>query len=126
MAEGFFRRYFDPTDEVFSAGLEPSIVDPRAIAVMAETGIDISSHTSKHLGQFLGQRFDYVITVCDSANAKCPVFPGVTRRLHWPFDDPARAQGTEKEVLDVFRRVRDQIDAAVIDWLAQRQQDRSL
>jgi arsenate reductase (thioredoxin) len=110
MAEGFFKS-FNPELEVFSAGTEPSgQVNPFAIKAMKEIGIDISSHTSDHVDQYIDQSFDYVITVCDDANEKCPYFTGnVTHRLHMGFDDPANAVGTEEEILPVYRRVRDEI-----------------
>lgn len=76
---------------------------------MREISIDISSHRSKSVDEFVGQKFDYVITVCDSANERCPVFPGDTKRIHWSFDDPAAAQGDEESKLAVFRRVRDEV-----------------
>jgi len=79
--------------EVFSAGTKPSLVRPEAIAVMAEQGIDISGHRSKHVDEFKGQTFDYVITVCDNANETCPVFPGAPRRVHWSLPDPAAVEG---------------------------------
>jgi arsenate reductase (thioredoxin) len=110
MAEGFFKS-FNPELEVFSAGTEPSgQVNLFAIKAMKEIGIDISSHTSDHVDQYIDQSFDYVITVCDDANEKCPYFTGnVTHRLHMGFDDPANAVGTEEEILPVYRRVRDEI-----------------
>jgi len=76
---------------------------------MREVGIDISGHRSKSVDEFTGEKFDYVITVCDNANERCPVFPGSTKRIHWSFDDPAAAEGEEQEKLAVFRRVRDEI-----------------
>lgn len=97
------------TFEVFSAGVEPSQVRPQAVEAMREIGIDISGHRSKSVDEFLGQEFDYVITVCDNANERCPVFPGKTERIHWGFDDPAAAEGDEAARLAVFRRVRDEI-----------------
>jgi len=95
--------------DVFSAGLEPSIVNPWAIQVMKEDGMDISTHSSKDVDQFVGKRFDYIITVCDNAKERCPFFPGQAERIHWSFEDPAAASGTEAEILAVFRKVRDQI-----------------
>ena len=83
---------------------------------MREIGIDISPHRSKSVDEFAGQAFDYVITVCDNANETCPVFPGTARRVHWPFDDPAAAQGSEDERKAVFRRVRDQIRARIAQF----------
>lgn len=120
MAEGLFRHFGEGTIESFSAGLEPKGVNPRAIVVMNELGIDISTHTSDHLEKYLADTFDFVITVCDNANEKCPVFPGAGKRLHWPFDDPADASGTEEEILGEFRRVRDEIAAKVRAWLESR------
>jgi arsenate reductase len=109
MAEGLFRNEAGPGWEVFSAGTKPSSVRREAIAVMSELGLDISGHRSKSVDEFAGHEFDYVITVCDNANESCPVFPGKTRRLHWPFEDPAVAPGSEEERRGAFRRVRDQI-----------------
>lgn len=117
MAEGYFRHLAGQRFDVFSAGLEPSIVNPKAIKVMQEDGIDISSHTSKDVDRFIGQQFDYIITVCDNAKERCPFFPGQAVRIHWSFEDPAAAQGTEAEVLSVFRKVRDQIKAKITHFL---------
>lgn len=109
MAEGLLRHLAGARLEVASAGVSPSHVRPEAIKVMQEVGIDISGHHSKSVDEFMGQEFDYVITVCDNANEQCPIFPGKTQRLHWSFDDPALAQGEEETRLGVFRRVRDEI-----------------
>jgi arsenate reductase len=117
IAEGYFRHYGGDWVEVFSAGLEPKGVNPRAIQVMNEVGIDISKHTSDHLSKYIGQSFDYVITVCDNAAANCPVFPGAGTKLHWPFEDPADATGMEEQVLAVFRRIRDEIGTKIKNWL---------
>jgi arsenate reductase len=117
MAEGFFRHFGGDGVEVYSAGLSPKGVHPLAIKVMAEIGIDISKQTSNNLDEYRSQKFDYLITVCDNAAANCPVFPGEGKRLHWPFDDPAVATGTEEEILAEFRRIRDQIGAAVRQFL---------
>ena len=110
MAEGFLRS-FDSGLEVYSAGTRPAErVHPAAVQAMAEEGIDIGAGRPKSVEQYLGQRFDFVITVCDHANQICPVFTGeVRRRVHIGFDDPAAAQGSEDEVLAAFRRVRDEI-----------------
>jgi arsenate reductase (thioredoxin) len=110
MAEGLLRHLAGDRFEVYSAGTEVTFVRPHAIEVMNEIGIDISGQKSKTLADYLGQPFDYVITVCDSANEACPVFPGAKRRLHWSFDDPAAAVGREEERLRVFRSVRDNIE----------------
>jgi arsenate reductase len=111
MAEGILKS-LDGDIQVYSAGTNPSAeVHPKAIGVMKEAGIDISRNRPKHVDQFLDQRFDYVITVCDGANETCPAFTGaVKNRLHIGFDDPASATGTEEEVLSVFRRIRDEIN----------------
>lgn len=109
MAEGILRHIAGDKYDVTSAGTIASFVRPQAIAVMNEIGIDISDHRSKCLDEFLDLHFDYIITVCDNANQTCPTFPGNATRLHWSFDDPAEAQGTEEQVLAVFRRVRDKI-----------------
>jgi len=109
MAEGLLRNIAGDRFEVESAGTMKSFVRPQAIAVMAEIGIDISGHRSKCLDEFLGTPFDYVITVCDNANESCPAFPGQANRIHWSFDDPAGAEGDETAVLEIFRRVRDEI-----------------
>jgi arsenate reductase (thioredoxin) len=110
MAEGFLKS-FDPELIVYSAGTNPSsLVHPLAIKVMAEAGIDISEYYTKNVNQLLHKSFDYVITVCDNAKNECPVFIGnVKNRLHIGFEDPASAEGTEKEILFVFRSVRDDI-----------------
>src|SRR5688500_7740371 len=93
MAEGLLRHMGGGNFEVESAGVEPSQVRPLAIEAMKEIGIDISGHRSKSVDEFIGQEFDYVITVCDNANESCPTFPGNTQRIHWSFDDPAEATG---------------------------------
>jgi arsenate reductase len=110
MAEGFLH-FFAPEAEVISAGTKPSDkVHPKAIQVMKELNFDLSSHFPKSVDEFLGQEFDYVITVCGGAHESCPMFTGkVAKRLHIGFIDPAEATGTEEEVLTVFRNVRDQI-----------------
>ena len=110
LAEGILRHLAGDLFEVHSAGSNPAgYVHPKAIAVMKEIGIDISGHTSKHMSQFLDEKINSVITVCGNADQACPMFPGQVNRYHWGFDDPAHAKGTEEEILDVFRRVRDQI-----------------
>ena len=109
MAEGLLRHLAGDQYEVHSAGTEATYVRPLAVRAMAELNIDISSQESKTLERYLGEHFDYVITVCDAANEACPVFPGARRRLHWSFEDPSRATGSEEERLEVFRTVRDRI-----------------
>ncbi len=110
MAEGILRN-IDPALEVFSAGTKPEKkVNPFAVRVMEEIGIDISSHCPKHINDFTGFSFDYVITVCDNAKESCPVFTGtVSKRLHIGFPDPADAPGTGEEISAVYRKTRDEI-----------------
>ena len=110
MAEGILRAVAGDILEVHSAGSNPAgYVHAKAIAALAEIGIDISEHTSKHMNEFLDRDIETVITVCGNADQACPVFPGQVNRHHWPFDDPAHAEGSEDEVMSQFRRVRDEI-----------------
>lgn len=110
LAEGILRAAIGDGYRVASAGSKPAgYVHPLAIAAMAEIGIDISGHRSKHLHEFLAESVETVITVCGNADQACPMFPGQVNRHHFPFDDPAHATGTEAEQLAVFRRVRDEI-----------------
>ncbi|MDX2082271.1 MAG: arsenate reductase ArsC [Terrimicrobiaceae bacterium] len=110
MAEGILRNAAGDLVEVRSAGSKPAgYVHPKAIEVLREIGIDISGHTSKHMNDFLESRIDTVITVCGNADQACPMFPGQVHRHHWGFDDPAHATGTDEEILNEFRRVRDEI-----------------
>lgn len=119
MAEGLLRALAGDRFEVASAGTEARGVHPLAVRVMAEAAIDVAGQTSKTLDRFLEEPWDYVITVCDSANEACPVFPGATARLHWSFEDPSAARGAESERLAVFRRVRDEIKSRIQTWLAE-------
>ncbi len=109
MAEGLLRHLAGDRFEAMSAGTEATHVRPLAVRAMDEIGVDISGQESKTLERYLGEPFDYVITVCDDANEACPVFPGAKNRLHWSFEDPSRAEGSEEERLAVFRAVRDRI-----------------
>lgn len=109
MAEGLLRSLGAERFEVHSAGTEATRVRPEAITVMAEIGLDISAQESKTLERYLGEDFEYVVTVCDDANEACPVFPGAKQRLHWSFEDPSRATGDDEARLAVYRRVRDEI-----------------
>src|SRR5829696_7632298 len=109
MAEGLLRALGGSQFEVASAGTEQTRVRPEAITAMSELQIDISQHTSKTLQRFLGEEWDEVITVCDSANESCPVFPGAKKRRHWSIDDPSGIAGSEQERLDAFRRARDEL-----------------
>lgn len=111
MAEGLLRHDAGDRFTVESAGTKPIAVRPEAITVMKEIGIDITSHRSRHLDEFVGQNFDYILTVCDNGNEACPVFAGKTHRLHRNFENPAAVQGNETERLAAFRHVRDQIRA---------------
>jgi arsenate reductase len=109
MAEGLLRHDAGDRFEVFSAGTKPSRVRPEAITAMQELGIDITGNRSKHVDEFVDQKFDYVLTVCDNANESCPVFPGRAVRIHRTFDDPAALEAPGQERLALFRRVRDEI-----------------
>jgi arsenate reductase len=109
MAEGLVNHDFSGRVEAFSAGTEPKGINPKAVQVMAELGIDISQNASDHISKYEGQSFDFVITLCGDANEKCPLFFGGVKRMHLGFDDPPRATGSEEEVMDVYRRVRDEI-----------------
>jgi len=117
IAEGFLRHMAGDKFEVFSAGVKPTQVNPLAVQVMAEVGINISKHRSKSAMEFIGQQFDYVITVCDNAKQTCPVFPGHYEKLHWSLEDPAEAKGSDEERLAVFRRIRDEIKNNVLVFI---------
>ena len=117
MAEGLLRHDAGDRFEVESAGTRPSEVRPEAVAAMKEAGIDISRHRSKSVDEFIGQRFDYVLTVCDNAKETCPVFPGDVKRLHWPFDDPAAVEGSDEVRKAAFRRIRDRIHGRIMVFL---------
>jgi len=119
MAEGLLRHEAGDRYEVFSAGTHPSLVRPEAIAVMREIGIDISGHRSKSVDEFKGQDLDTIVTVCDHAKESCPVFPGRTQRLHWPFEDPASVSGGEEDRKDAFRKIRDQIHGRIMVFLGE-------
>jgi arsenate reductase len=118
MAEAYLRKYAGDRFDVHSAGLEPKGIHPLTRQVLEEAGLDISQQTSKDLKQYLGHvTFGYLITVCANAEKRCPIFPGVSMRLHWPFDDPAAFEGSPEERLAKFRDVRDQIDRRIQVWL---------
>jgi arsenate reductase (thioredoxin) len=120
MAEGFLRAIAGDRFEAQSAGTKRTAVNPLAIRVMAERGIDISGQTSKLYVGLLKDPWDYLITVCDDANEQCPIVPGVKKRLHWSLEDPARATGSEDERLATFRKVREEIEARLTEWLRTR------
>lgn len=109
LAEGFLRQFAGNQAEIYSAGIETHGVNPKAIQVMNEVGIDISAHTSNHVDEYSNIDFDYVITVCDNAKESCPYFPTQAMKLHYNFPDPAKAKGTDQEIMQEFRRVRDLI-----------------
>jgi arsenate reductase (thioredoxin) len=109
MAEGYLRRAAGDRFEALSAGIEPKGLNPIAVEAMQEIGIDISGQQSKDVVSFLGQYVPYVVTVCDNARERCPIFPRTYKFLHWSFDGPAAAEGTHEQKLAVFRRVRDEI-----------------
>jgi arsenate reductase len=117
MAEGLLRSLAGGALDVQSAGTVATSVRPEAIQAMREIGIDIRGHTSKSLGAFVSQPFDYVITVCDEANESCPFFPNAKVRLHWSVEDPSKAEGSEDERLDAFRQARDELRGRIADEL---------
>jgi len=116
MAEAFLRAIGKEHFAVVSAGTEPKSLHPLAVRVMQEAGVDISGQRSKDLSEFLGQEFDYIITVCDRARDNCPTFPGDNERVHWSFGDPAAATGDDEARLKVFRRVRNEIRTRISIW----------
>lgn len=118
MAEGLLRHIAGDTVDVFSAGRAPSSVNPFAIKAMRARGIDIASHRSDHIEQYLDREFDFVITVCDSAAESCPVFPGRAERIHWSFPDPAAVTGDESAVLQSFNDIRDGLEKKLTQWLS--------
>ena len=109
MAEGYMRHLAGDKAQVFSAGIETHGVNPKAVEVMKEDGIDISGHTSNHIDEYRNIDFDFVITVCDNAKENCPYFPSRARQFHYNFPDPAKAKGTDEDVIGSFRKVRDEI-----------------
>ncbi len=116
MAEGLVNHFLGERIEAYSAGTEASLVNPRAIAVLSEIGVDISGHRSKHLDEFSGQSFDQVITLCGDAHEKCPLFFGGVQRSHLGFPDPAKAVGSDEEIMAAFREVRDAIKNTLVDY----------
>ena len=122
MAEGIINHYLGDRFQAFSAGTEATRVNSLAVKVLAELGIDISGHRSKTLDEFAGKMFDYVITLCGSANEQCPLFFGGVKRVHIGFDDPSQMAGNEEEVLPQFRRVRDELRQKLTEYLSGEQQ----
>lgn len=125
MAEGLLRAREGRRFEVSSAGTGVTSVHPLAILVMRELGIEISGHRSKSVAEFEGQTFEYVITVCDQANEACPIFPGAQQRLHWSFDDPSTATGDVTQRLGKFRRIRDEIEEHIREFLSEDSDSRA-
>jgi len=117
MAEGLTRHYMGEYFDVFSAGTKPKGIDTRAIKVMAEIGIDITTQNSKSVDRLISKRFDLVLTLCDEAKESCPVFPGNTEIVHLSFIDPADAAGRDEEILKVFRKVRNDIQERLLGYL---------
>ena len=111
IAEGYLKHYAAGKAEVYSAGVEAHGVNPRAVAVMKEDGIDISNHTSNTIDEYRDMNFDFVITVCDNARERCPFFPSKAQKFHYNFPDPAKASGSEEEIIQQFREVRGLIKA---------------
>ena len=109
IAEGYLRHFLGDKAEVYSAGVETHGVNPRAIEIMKEDGIDISKHTSNHINEYAGIDFDFVLTVCDNARERCPFFPTKAKKFHQNFNDPAKATGTEEAILEEFRAVKETI-----------------
>lgn len=119
MAEGWLRHLAGDRFEVVSAGTHPVGLNPYAVTVMGEAGVDISNHVSERVDPYLNQHFHYAITVCDRAQESCPVFPGASKMLHWNFDDPVHALGTYEQKLIVFRKTRDEIADRIRRFLAE-------
>jgi arsenate reductase (thioredoxin) len=119
MAEGMLRAWAGDRFEAFSAGTEATRVRPEAITVMQEIGIDIGAHTSKTLDPFMGESFDWLITVCDQARETCPVVPGVAQKAHWSVDDPSSVDGDEEARLDAFRVAREHLRDLVRTFIAE-------
>lgn len=117
IAEGWLRHFVSDRANVYSAGIETHGVNPRAIQTMKEVGIDISSHTSNHINEYKDIEFDYILTVCDHAKENCPYFPSNAQRFHQNFPDPAKAKGSEEEILEEFRKVREMIREYSEKWI---------
>ena len=118
IAEGYLSQYAGEKANIYSAGVETHGVNPRAISIMNEVGIDISNHTSNHVDEYITINFDFVITVCDNAKERCPYFPSKAERFHYNFPDPGKASGTDEEIVNEFRRVRLLIDEYCKDFVS--------
>ena len=124
MAEAFLHKYGGDQFEVHSAGLDPTVINPYTVKVLEEIGIDTSGQYAKSLETYLGKvHFSYLITVCSNAEERCPIFPGMGTRIHWPFEDPAAFQGTDEEKTEKFREIRNQIEEKIKDWIAELKQE---
>jgi arsenate reductase len=120
MAEAFLRKHCDDRFVVHSAGLDPTQINPYTVKVLEEVGIDTSAHYAKPLTTYIGNtHFSYMITVCGRAEERCPIFPGMGVRLHWPFEDPAAFEGSDEEKTEKFREIRSQIEEKIKNWLAE-------
>jgi arsenate reductase len=119
IAHGYLQQFAGNKAQVYSAGVEIHGVNPKAVKIMADDGVDISSHTSNNVDEYMDIPFDYIITVCDNAKENCPYFPSKAQRLHQNFPDPAKATGTEQEVMEEFKRVRDMIKVYTADFVKQ-------
>ncbi|MBK9399702.1 MAG: arsenate reductase ArsC [Bacteroidetes bacterium] len=118
IAEGYLRHFAGDKANVYSAGIETHGVNPRAIAIMKEDGIDIAAHTSNHVDEYMNIDFDLILTVCDNAKENCPYFPSKAKRFHYNFPDPAKANGSEEEIMAEFRRVREMIKNYCSEFIA--------
>lgn len=119
MSEALLRKMAGDRFEVHSAGLEPTVIHPMTVKVLEEIGIDTRDQYAKPLTEYLGKvHFSYLVTVCGNAEERCPIFPGMGQRLHWPFEDPAAFAGSEEEKLDFFRSIRDQIQTKIQQWIS--------
>lgn len=119
IAEGYLRSFAKDKAEIYSAGIETHGVNPRAIAVMKEDGVNISNHTSNNVDEYMGINFDFVITVCDNAKENCPYFPSKAIKFHYNFPDPAKVKGNDVEVMNEFRRVRDLIKNYCLEFVSE-------
>ena len=117
MAEGFAKKILAKNLKIFSAGIEPKRIHPMAVKVMQEVGIDISKQESKNISEIPLDKINIVITLCGDAAERCPIFPGKVERIHWEIDDPAKAQGSEEEITQAFRKIRDNIKSHIISYL---------
>lgn len=119
IAEGYLRHFAGDISEIYSAGIETHGVNPRAIEIMKRDGIDISKHTSNNVNEYLNIDFDFVITVCDNAKESCPHFPSKAVKLHYDFPDPAKAVGTEQQIMEQFRKVREMIRKYMMNFVSE-------